>query len=74
MDDTSPEALALQTDIHRKLGGAGRLLLAFEMSLLVRELAIARLRREHPTWSDPDFKRELLRYAFSPAPLPGPLR
>jgi hypothetical protein len=71
--DTSREAARIQADIHRALGESGRLRRALEMSLTVRELAAARVRQEHPDWSDADVRRELLRYAFAPAPLPPEL-
>lgn len=74
MKDTTPEMEALQMSIHRRLSGAERLSLAWEMSLAVRELALTRLRRQHPDWSEADLKRELLRYAFLPSRLPVPLR
>lgn len=74
MNDTSPEAAALQASIQRRLTGVERLRLALEMSYAARELALARLRREHPEWSDWELKRELLRYAFGSAPLPPLLR
>ncbi|HEU0012263.1 MAG TPA: hypothetical protein VFQ45_01195 [Longimicrobium sp.] len=70
MSDTSPQAAAIQDDIYRRMSGAERLRLAFEMSTMVRDLAAARLRNEHPDWSDWQIKRELLRFAFDPAPLP----
>ena len=72
--DTSPEAAALQISIQRKMTGAERLRLALEMSYALRELALARLRRDHPDWSEWELKRELLRYAFGSAPLPALLR
>lgn len=74
MNDTTPEAAALQTAIHRKLTSAQRLTIAVEMSMMVRELSAARLRREHPEWSEFEIKRELLRYAFGRQELPEPLR
>lgn len=74
MHDTTPEAAALQTAIHRKLSGEQRLTIAVEMSEMMRELSATRLRREHPEWSEPDIKRELLRYAFGQQELPEPLR
>ena len=64
MSDTSSEAAALQIRILRGLSGVERLRLALEMSTLARELSLARLRREHPAWSDSQLKRELVRYAF----------
>ena len=72
MSDTSREAAALQTSIHRRLTGAQRLRIALDMSQFARELSLCRLRSEHPDWTEADLKRELLRYAFLPAPLPLP--
>jgi hypothetical protein len=72
--DTTPEAAALQTSIHRGLSGAERLGLALDMSITARELALTRLRHQHPDWSEADLKRELIRYALLPALLPEPLR
>ena len=79
MSDTSPEAEALQARIHRRLTGAERLQLAFDMSEWARALCLTRLRRAHPEWTDGDLKRELLRYAFrsadgARAEFPRPLR
>jgi len=72
VSDTSPTAAELQTRIHRRLGGVARLKLAMDMSTYVRELA--RLRQQHPDWSERALKRELIRYAFLPGPLPPALR
>jgi hypothetical protein len=74
MSDTSPEAQAIQDEIHRRMTGEERLALAVEMSLMARELAWARLRREHPDWREWELKRETLRYAFGSQPWPEPLR
>jgi hypothetical protein len=74
LNDTSATSAALQLSIHRKLTGAQRLQLALEMSHAVRELALTRLRAQHPDWSHFELLRELLRYAFYPDPLPPPLR
>lgn len=74
MSDTSPEAAEIQANIYRRMSGAERLRLAVEMSLTARSLAVARLRAQHPDWSEAELKRELLRYAFGSAPLPEPLR
>jgi hypothetical protein len=74
VSDTSPTAAAIQADIHRRMTGEQRLALAVEMSLAARELALTRLRLEHPDWSERELKLELLRYAFGSAPLPPPLR
>lgn len=74
MSDTSPEAAEIQAGIYRSMTGEQRLRLAFEMSRMARELALARLRVQHPDWTELELKRELLRYAFGSAPLPEPLR
>jgi hypothetical protein len=74
MRDTTPVAAAIQADVQRRLSGAQRLTTALEMSILVRELAAARLRRDHPELSDEEIQRELLRYAFGRETLPVPLR
>ena len=49
-------------------------MLALEMSLFARELAKEGVRRDHPEWTEAQVARELLRLAFSPAPLPVGLR
>jgi len=71
--DTSRDAAAVQLEIHRKLSGEQRLLLALEMSQFARDLCSARIRQEHPDWSEVQVKRELLRLAFLPNPLPAGL-
>lgn len=74
MSDTSPEAQAIQDEIHRRMTGEERLKLAFEMSEMARNFALARLRKEHPHWTEWELKRELLRYAFGSQPWPEILR
>lgn len=74
MRDTSAQALAVQARIHRSLSGPERLRLAFEMSLIARELSLARLRAQRPGWSDAELRRELLRYSYSANPLPPALK
>jgi hypothetical protein len=51
-----------------------RLLLALDMSLFARALARARIRQEHPEWTEGEVARELLRLAFFPQPLPEKMR
>ncbi|MGA7473754.1 MAG: hypothetical protein WBW60_13585, partial [Candidatus Sulfotelmatobacter sp.] len=65
---------AVQLRVQRTMSGEQRLLMALEMSLFVQELAKERIRREHPEWSDTDAKRELLRRAFLPGPMPASMR
>lgn len=74
MSDTTPEAEAIQAAVHRKLSGAQRMTTALEMSLMMRDLSAARLKRDHPEWSDRELKLELLRYAFNGKALPKALR
>ena len=74
MKDTTEAVAQAQLDVYRRLEGPARLKLAFEMSLLVRELALARLRNQHPDWSMGELNRELLRYHFLPGPMPQPLQ
>lgn len=74
MSDTSPEAAAVQTGIYRRMTGEQRMKLAYEMSLMARELTLTRLRAQHPDWSHAELMREILRYAFGDQPLPPPLR
>jgi hypothetical protein len=74
VSDTSPEARRIQANIHRNMTGEERLKLAVEMSLMARELALTRIRLEHPEWSERECKLELLRIAFGNKPLPPPLR
>lgn len=74
MSDTRPEVQAIQDEIHRRMTGAQRIRLAFEMSEMARNLALSRLRKEHPEWTDWELKRELLRYASGSQPWPEILR
>jgi len=74
VSDTTPAAQSLQQQIQRTMTGEQRVLLAWEMSLFVRQLQEARVRQEQPEWSDAEVGRELLRLAFQPAPLPPGLR
>jgi hypothetical protein len=71
ISDTTPEAQAVQLESQRAMTGEQRLLLAFEMCEFARELNRARLRIEHPEWTEQQIARELLRLAFFPKPLPA---
>jgi hypothetical protein len=71
--DTSPAADAVQFEIHCSMSGAQRVLLAYEMSMLGRELNRARLKELQPGWTEAQINRELLRLAFFPQPLPAGL-
>jgi len=68
--DTSPEAARVQLDILRKMTGEQRMKIAFKLTDFMRRMALARIRAEHPDWTSWEVKRELLRIAFLPEPLP----
>ena len=68
--DTSPEARARQLEILRAMSGEQRMLLAYEMSMFVRELMREGIQRDHPEWTEALIARELLRRAFQPDPMP----
>ncbi|HXJ85212.1 MAG TPA: hypothetical protein VMS18_00205 [Candidatus Binatia bacterium] len=74
MDDTTTEALEIQTRIQRSMSGEEKILLALDMSLFARELAKQRIRDDHPEWNEVQVARELLRIAFLPDPLPAGYR
>ena len=73
MIDTTDIAQAIQDNIRRRMTPAGRLRLAFEMSALTKGLAMAGIRTRHPEWTEIECRRELLRFAFLPDPLPRDL-
>jgi len=54
--------------------GEQHLLIALEMSLFVKEITKAGIRRDHPAWDEEKVARELLRQSFLPDPLPPGLR
>jgi hypothetical protein len=72
--DTTPEARTRQLEILRAMSGEQRMMLAYEMSMFMREIAKEGIRRDHPDWTAAQIARELLRRAFFPAPLPAWLR
>jgi hypothetical protein len=59
--------------IYRRMSAGQRLLLGFEISEFASELKKAGIRQRHPEWCDAQVKRELLRLAFFPQPLPAGL-
>lgn len=70
ISDTSPQDMEIPPEMQRKMTGEQRLLLALEMSMRTKELTKARIRREHPDWTEAQVARELLRLEFLPDPLP----
>jgi len=72
--DTNPLAQRALLQIQLAMTWEQRLLMALEMSLFARALAEARIRCEHPGWTETQVARELLRLAFLPEPLPSGLQ
>jgi len=73
LSDTTPAAKRLQRQIEMGMTGEQRILEVLEMSRFARELAKAKIRGDHPDWSESQIARELLRLAFLPDPLPSGL-
>lgn len=59
--DTSPEAHAVQREVHRRLGGSRRVELAFEMSFEARRIALAGIRHHNPDLSEAEARSLFLR-------------
>lgn len=57
--DTSVAAAELHEEAYRKLGHAGRLRIALDLSDFTHSLAVAEIRRRHPGCSDEDARRRL---------------
>jgi len=49
--DTTPDAAAVQQEAYRRLGGTGRLKIAFDLSNLVRALSEAGIRKRNPGYT-----------------------
>jgi hypothetical protein len=63
--DTSQAAAAAQADVLRHLLPERRLELAVDMSLTARALLGARLRAEHPDWSETEVHTQVLRLTLA---------
>jgi hypothetical protein len=66
--DTTPEAIAIQQEVFRRMTTAERLRMALEMSESIRNVALAGLRSRRPELTPPELSSELLRlmYGFVP--------
>lgn len=62
--DTTAEAALVQTEAQRRIGGAGRLRIAIEMSELTRQLARAGLRTRRPELDEEHLDAELIRELY----------
>lgn len=61
LDDTTPEALAVQFRILRRMGPAGRAAMMFDLCDNLRTLVEAGVRYRHPQWDDRAVEREVIR-------------
>jgi hypothetical protein len=50
--DTSADADDVQVRVYRRIGGAARAGTAFRLTALVRQTAMAGIRRRHPNYTD----------------------
>lgn len=62
--DTTPDAAAVQTEIHRRLGAEGRLRLAGQMSEVARSFAKAGIIARHPGLDEAGVAAELIRQLY----------
>ena len=74
VEKPSPDPDAVPLEVLHRMTCEQRLELALEMSDRAHELAAARLRKEHPDWTEEEVRLEQLREAFGSEPLPPPLR
>ncbi len=59
LDDTAPQAHAVQVRLLRKAGPDRRLELAIQMTEFVREMSRQGIRRRHPEWPELEVKLKL---------------
>jgi hypothetical protein len=59
--DTTPEAMAKQVEVLRRMGLAGRAAMTFELSDNLRSIVEAGVRLRHPDWDRGLVGREVLR-------------
>jgi len=60
-DDTTAEALAVQFQVLRRMGPAGRAAMTFELCDSLRSLVAAGVRHRHPQWDDQAVEQEVIR-------------
>ena len=66
VNDTHPDVERLQLEGWRRMSPAEKLLRVADLNAAVRQLAEARIRAEHPDFSDEDVKLELARLWLPP--------
>ena len=62
--DTTPEAMAKEFEILRRIGPTGRLAMAFELSDNLRSLVRAGVRHRHPDWDETRVRLEVFRLTY----------
>jgi hypothetical protein len=62
--DMTPDAAAVQDAAYRRMGGMGRLKIAFELSNLVHALAEAGIRKRHPDYTPEQVTAALARQLY----------
>ena len=67
--DTTREAAAIQEEAYRRLGKVGRLKIAFQLTDLVRALAVAGIRKRNPDYTHEQIMSALMRqlYGLNPS-------
>jgi hypothetical protein len=65
VSDTAPRAAAIQLQLDRNAGPAGRVLIAVELSDAVRETAVAGIRRRHPEYSEQEVRHAFLQSVYN---------
>lgn len=64
LNDTTPEALAVQIKGLRGLDMAGRAAMTFELSANVRQIVRDGVRHRHPDWDEACIRRETFRLVY----------
>lgn len=59
--DTTADARDVQREVYRRLGGAERVAILFRLNALVRETAMAGIRRRHPAYVEAQVSMALRR-------------
>jgi len=64
VSDTNPRALAVHSDLYRRIGESGRARVAAELSDALRDLVDAGVRQRHPEYDDAQVHAEVLRVFY----------
>jgi hypothetical protein len=62
--DTSVDADAAQLEAYRRLGGPGRIEIAFRLTRMAREASEAGIRQRHPDYDDARVRLALARLEY----------